>query len=51
MMLGQSTMNIYWKIPTNTELGKYRIRHFGSARSFLGPTREYVGTTQTFEVV
>lgn len=50
VMLGQSILNIYWNIPETAEPGTYRIRNFGSARTILGPDRDYVGETQIFAV-
>lgn len=50
-VLGHSTIDVFWDIPVGTEIGNYRIRHFGYARHILGGIYEYKGTSKPFAVV
>jgi len=48
--LEESYATIEWNIPSTTELGTYRIRHFGTKKSILGTETEFVGTSSEFTV-
>lgn len=50
-VLGHSTFDVYWDIPTDIEMGNYRIRHFGYARHILGGIYAYMGSSKQFTVV
>jgi len=48
---GESLAVISWNITTNTSLGEYRIRHFGSYKKLGGELVPFSGTSSTFKVV
>ncbi|MFT3857591.1 MAG: neutral/alkaline ceramidase [Aquabacterium sp.] len=47
----ESEVAIEWAIPPRTPAGRYRILHFGDARSWRGGVRAYSGATRAFEVL
>jgi neutral ceramidase len=47
----ESTTTINWDIPTGQEAGRYRIVHYGNARTPEGFSEEYIGVSSEFEVV
>lgn len=46
----RSMATIEWRIPDTAPLGVYRIRHFGAAKSLLGSTRHFTGSSSAFVV-
>lgn len=50
-LLGTSDVDTYWNIPEDTEIGTFRICHFGHNRQLLGSIFPYEGCTRTFTVV
>jgi len=45
-----SYATIVWDIPRNVVPGKYRIRHFGNNKHFLGHVEAFEGSSSIFEV-
>ncbi|XP_062988984.1 neutral ceramidase [Elgaria multicarinata webbii] len=49
--LGHSTAIVEWHIPTNTELGNYRLQYFGHNKEFLSSViHAFNGSSSIFEV-
>ena len=48
---GVSFATIMWDIPEGTKPGTYRIQHYNAHKNVLGKITEFVGTTNTFQVV
>ncbi len=48
--VSNSKITVAWDIPNDTPSGEYRIRHFGTSKSFFGRFRDYTGTSSTFFV-
>lgn len=45
-----SYAKVVWDIPRNVVPGKYRIRHLGNYKHFLGHVEAFEGSSQSFEV-
>eukprot|EP00976_Prorocentrum_cordatum_P103345 1193426-Prorocentrum_minimum.AAC.3 len=41
---------VRWEVPVEAAPGRYRLRHFGSAKRFFGRAREFSGTSRNFDV-
>jgi len=49
-VLAASTATITWDIPPNTPIGKYRLVHFGDAKSVTGTITPFTGSSRAFVV-
>lgn len=50
-LVAESEATVEWTTDSNTEVGIYRIRHFGYYKYVLGGIFPYEGITDNFNVV
>lgn len=50
-LLGHSEVTAHWDIPGDAELGKYRLKIYGEAKSLVQQISSYEGTSSSFSVV
>lgn len=50
MLLGESEVTITWDIPTNQEIGTYRISYYGNWKAIGGSITSFQGKTSPFKV-
>jgi neutral ceramidase len=46
----ESTATVHWEVPDDVVYGKYRIKHYGDAKSLSGRVAAFEGVTQEFWV-
>lgn len=49
-IFGTSDIQFYWTIPDSVKLGRFRVRHLGYYRNFVGQVFPYQGSTNHFDV-
>ncbi|XP_064644788.1 uncharacterized protein LOC135498445 [Lineus longissimus] len=50
VLLGHSTATIVWNIPADQAPGKYRITHYGDAKSLFQSPKSFQGQSRVFDV-
>ena len=48
---GTSEVTISWEIPNDVEIGRYRIKYFGDAKSLGGEISSFEGVSGVFVIV
>jgi neutral ceramidase len=46
----ESTATVHWEVPSGAVHGKYRIKHYGDAKSLSGRVTAFEGTSRDFEI-